>query len=195
LLLAPVLTEIGRLEKLVKDLLLYSKPCQAAARRFDCHEFAAGLQPFVADVIGKRAIRFEIECEAFEIKTDPDLLKELLLNLLRNAVEALALMEEGSVRLRASAGPPLVIAVEDNGPGMTPTVEGHLFEPFYTTKASGTGLGLSVARKLAQALGAELQFRPIAPHGTRVELRFEAEHDHDGGGAKGRINYGTYTDH
>ena len=92
--------------KLVKDLLLYSKPCQAAARRFDCHEFAAGLQPFVADVIGKRAIRFEIECEAFEIKTDPDLLKELLLNLLRNAVEALFNVNVLKVRTQTRKGKP-----------------------------------------------------------------------------------------
>ena len=180
-----MLTEIGRLEKLVKDLLLYSKPCQPAVERIDWDDFASGLRPFVADAIGNRAIRFDCESEGFEFETDPDLLKELLLNLLRNAVEALVLAEQGSVRLLAHAGPPLLIAVEDDGAGMTESMKGHLFEPFYTTKASGTGLGLSVARKLAQTLGADLQFRPVEPHGTRAELRFAA----------GRVTHGTYSDH
>jgi two-component system sensor histidine kinase HydH len=191
-LLAPVLTEIGRLEKLVKDLLLYSKPCQAAVQPFDWGGFARSLRPFVVDVIGRRAIRFDCEPEAFAIETDPDLLKELLLNLLRNAVEALALADAGVVRLYASAGPPLVIVVEDDGPGMAKAVHGHLFEPFYTTKASGTGLGLSVARKLASVLGADLEFNPLQPHGTRVEVRFGNGHGAD---SPGEVTHGTYSDH
>jgi two-component system sensor histidine kinase HydH len=183
-LLAPVLTEIGRLEKLVKDLLLYSKPCQPGVQRIDWSEFASGLRPFVADAIGGRSIRFDCEADDFAFETDPDLLKELLLNLLQNAVEALALADRGAVRLRAVAGPPLWIAVEDDGPGMQEPIQEHLFEPFYTTKASGTGLGLTVARKLARTLGAELQFRPLEPHGTCAELRFTT----------GKVTHGTYSD-
>jgi two-component system, NtrC family, sensor histidine kinase HydH len=185
LLLAPVLTEIGRLEKLVKDLLLYSKPCEAAVQRVEWRDFEAGLRPFVTDAIGTRPITFECESESFGFETDPDLLKELLLNLLRNAVESLALADAGSVRIRAEVGPPLFIAVEDDGPGIAKAMNGHLFEPFYTTKASGTGLGLSVARKLAVTLGAELRFHPLEPQGTRAELLFGA----------GKVTYGTYSDH
>ena len=184
LLLAPVLTEIGRLEKLVKDLLLYSKPCEAAVQRVEWRDFESGLRPFVADAIGTRSIVFECDSGSFGFETDPDLLKELLLNLLRNAVESLALADEGSVRIRADAGPPLRIAVEDNGAGMAKTMNDHLFEPFYTTKASGTGLGLSVARKLAGTLGADLCFHALEPHGTRAELIF----------APGKVMYGTYSD-
>jgi len=163
--------------------------------RFDWADFATGLRPFVADVIGKRSIGFTCDSEAFEIETDPDLLKELLLNLLRNAVEALALAGEGSVRLRATAGPPLVIAVEDDGPGMAESMNGHLFEPFYTTKASGTGLGLSVAHKLADALGADLKFRSMTPHGTRAELRFSSSHNLNETSSTSKFTHGTYSDH
>jgi signal transduction histidine kinase len=99
-------------------------------------------------------------------------------------VEALAPAGEGEVRLSVTPGPPLRIAVEDNGPGMGPAVNAHLFEPFYTTKAAGTGLGLNVARKLAESLGAELSFHPVEPHGTRAELRF----------ARGKVKHGTYSD-
>jgi len=191
-LLAPVLTEIGRLEKLVKDLLLYSKPCQARVNRFDWAGFARGFRPFVDDVIGPRSVRFECDAGAFEIETDPDLLKELLLNLLRNAVEALTVAESGVVRLHADPGPPLVITVEDDGPGIAEGVRTHLFEPFYTTKASGTGLGLSVARKLAQALGADLEFHPLDPHGTRAEVRFL---NSQLSVSAGIVTHGTHTNH
>ena len=57
--------------------------------------FRNGLSPFVADAIGKRPIVFDCKAETFEFETDPDLLKELLLNLLRNAVEATGAMEDG----------------------------------------------------------------------------------------------------
>ena len=72
-----------------------------------------------------------------------------------------------------------MIAVEDDGPGMAEAMNGHLFEPFYTTKASGTGLGLSVARKLAEALEADLRFMPYesARHARRAAfLRTRERH-------------------
>jgi signal transduction histidine kinase len=194
-LLAPVLTEIGRLEKLVKDLLLYSKPCPAALQRIDWGELSIALRPFVDDLIGKRSIRYECDSETFEVHSDPDLLKELLLNLLRNAVEAMPQGAGGSVRLLASPGPPLVIAVEDDGPGMAEVMNDHLFEPFYTTKASGTGLGLSVARKIAQSLGADLLFSPLVPHGTRAEVRFLPGRHLQNTDSVGKVTHGTYTDH
>jgi signal transduction histidine kinase len=184
-LLAPVLNEIGRLEKLVKDLLLYGKPCQPEWHWIEWGSIGRDLQPFVANAIGARPFRYQCVAEDFEFETDPDLLKEALLNLLRNSVEALGQSEKGEVRLRVVPGPPLIIAVEDDGPGMTEAMNGHLFEPYYTTKASGTGLGLSVARKLVESLRGELRFVPVEPHGTRAELRFP----------QAQVRHGTYSDH
>ena len=184
-LLAPVLNEIGRLEKLVKDLLLYGKPCQPELKWVEWNNVERDLQPFVAHTIAGRPFRYRNIAENFELETDPDLLKEVLLNLLRNAAEALGQCEDGEIRIRVNAGPPLVIAVEDDGPGMAEAMNGHLFEPYYTTKASGTGLGLSVARKLVESLQGELRFVPIEPHGTRAELRFP----------QAKVRHGTYSDH
>jgi signal transduction histidine kinase len=181
-LLEPVLDEIGRLEKLVKDLLLYSKPIRPSLRWVAWATLCSELRPFVVECIGEYALSYRLESSDLEIETDPDLLKEILLNLLRNSVEALAINGDGEVRLELAPGPPLRITVEDTGPGMAPSLNEHLFEPFYTTKAAGTGLGLNVARKLAQSLGAELTFEPVPPHGTRAELRF----------AHGQVQHGTY---
>ena len=184
-LLAPVLNEIGRLEKLVKDLLLYGKPRKPEFRWVEWATIEQELEPFVANAIGGRPLRYECAAENFEFETDPDLLKEVLLNLLRNAVEALAQSYEGKVRIRVATASALVIAVEDDGPGMGAAMNGHLFEPYYTTKASGTGLGLSVARKLAESLGGDLRFLPLDPHGTCAQLEFP----------QAKVRHGTYSGH
>jgi two-component system sensor kinase FixL len=66
----------------------------------------------------------------------------------------------------------MVIAVEDDGPGLPAPIRSQMFAPFVTTKASGTGLGLSISKKVVESLGGELQFLPRTPQGTRAEMVF-----------------------
>lgn len=171
-LLEPVLDEVRQLERLVRDLLLYGRTPQPDARPLEWQVLAAELEAHARDAIGQRPIRFVCPREAWRLRTDPDLLKQALMNLIRNAVEALEGAEGGEVRVSLTPGPRggAVIAVEDNGPGIPEHIRGKLFQPFHTTKAFGTGLGLSIARKLAESLGGELRLEPAAPHGTRAEL-------------------------
>jgi signal transduction histidine kinase len=173
-LLEPILAEIRRLEKLVADLLLYGRPPAPSLRSTEWQALAAELEAYAREAIGQRPIRCTASGEAWRFQTDPDLLKQALLNLVRNSVEALEETGGGEVRLKASrgSGGGLVIAVEDNGPGLPEQVRARLFEPFQTTKASGTGLGLSIARKLVAALGGRLELTPLNPHGTRAQLVF-----------------------
>jgi two-component system NtrC family sensor kinase len=82
-------------------------------------------------------------------------LRQVLFNLLKNAAEAAG--PTGQVKTRIEAGPAqVVLEIEDSGPGLPPGSEGHLFEPFYTTKAQGTGLGLAVSKAIVLAHGGEL---------------------------------------
>lgn len=176
-LLEPVLDEIHRLEKLVADLLLFGRPQQLAVRAVDWAEYSRELEAYVAEAIGERDIRFERQAGALTLETDPDLLKQVLLNLLRNSVEAVAGTPGAEVRLAASQSRGgTVITVEDNGPGFAPAVKDKLFEPFTTTKASGTGLGLPVARKLTEALGGRISIQPREPGGVRVEIVLPDNH-------------------
>ena len=91
---------------------------------------------------------------------DPALLEQILLNLIKNAIEALP--PGGHVRLTTGVDEGMAfISVADDGPGLSPEIQAYLFNPFTTTKGTGgTGLGLVVSRRLARALGGELAYVP-----------------------------------
>lgn len=167
-LVAPILAETSRLEDLVKDLLLYGRPPEPALRAVNSAEIAAMMESHARHGIGGRAVEYESQVEAVAFDTDPAMLEQALLNLLRNAVEAAG--EKGRVGLRISADSRWVrFTFSDSGSGFSEEARARLFEPFFTTKASGTGLGLSITRKLAQALGGELTIS--SEGGTKAVIR------------------------
>jgi two-component system C4-dicarboxylate transport sensor histidine kinase DctB len=96
------------------------------------------------------------------VNTDADLVEQVLLNLLKNAIEALP--PGGTVTLATGHDASGVfIDIVDDGPGLAPDVQSHLFQPFVTSKGTeGSGLGLAVSRRLARTLGGDLLLRPTA---------------------------------
>jgi two-component system sensor kinase FixL len=151
---APIVTEIlarlDALSALLKDLLLFARPPQP---KFGTTDMMAVLRP-VADLLSKdpswAAVKVEISGEAPAILGDTELLKIVFQNLFINAAQAM----EGSGTVRATvaaaADDALVVRVADEGPGITPAVRKTLFQPFQTTKARGTGLGLLTAKRLVE---------------------------------------------
>ena len=173
-LLEPILSETGRLEGLVNDLLLYGRPPAPSLRMAKWEESLGPLRAHAQQIIGTRDIRFLSDNPGLEWETDPHLLQEALLNLIRNAADAIGDAPGGVVRLEIhSHGPKgLTLSVIDNGPGMSEAARSRLFEPFFTTKAFGTGLGLAITRRLVQSLGGELSMNPGKPRGVEAVLRF-----------------------
>jgi len=173
-LVDPIVEEARRLENLVNDLLLYGRPPVPEIRAAAWRETLAPLEADARHAIGDRGIRFSAAASELVWDTDPRLLRQALLNLVRNALEAAAEGEGGEVRLEVHAGADggLELAVIDNGQGIPDAVRDRLAEPFFTTKASGTGLGLAITRKLAESLGGKLTLEGAEPHGTRAVLSF-----------------------
>ena len=167
-LLEPVLDEARRLERLVSDLLLYSRPPAPLMRDCAWDDIARSMLTITP--------KARLANAPIQFRTDPDLLRHVLANLVRNATEATAGVADAFVDVWASAPDSTVlIVVEDNGPGIPEGEQDRVFESFYTTKSFGTGLGLPIAKSLTAALGGELLLRPREGGGTRAELRLPLE--------------------
>ncbi|WP_158751802.1 PAS domain-containing sensor histidine kinase [Acidobacterium sp. S8] len=119
-----------------------------------------------------------VEVQPVNLTADADQIEQLLINLVKNAVEAAVndreeagLVSEPSVTIRSRvAGDMVSIFVEDNGPGLTNP--GNLFVPFYTTKTNGSGVGLVLARQIAEAHGGSLELRNrVDAIGCQAEVR------------------------
>ena len=100
-------------------------------------------------------------------------LQQLLLNLVLNAMEALSDTNGGERTVVVSTrrtDRAVEVFVDDSGPGLRPGTEGLIFDPFYTTKRSGMGMGLSIARSIVHAHGGEISARNNAPRGARFHF-------------------------
>lgn len=147
--------EIRRLDQLVNDLQRFARP---SASRTETLEFGAWLE-----AVGPRLARnFEstelvLRSQAnLQLSTDPVLLEEILVELIKNAHEA-AGEEDLRLNLRVCAvSSGAELHVQDNGPGIPARDAEQIFEPFHSTKARGSGLGLAVARRHAETLGGSL---------------------------------------
>lgn len=148
-----------RLERLVSDVLQLNRRDRAAADRV---ALKAWLAAFVEDFAANEAVpasrfRLEMQHEA-TIEFDREHLRQVLWNLLRNAVHH-APPRDGGVRIALNAyGDQVELSVIDDGPGVARAIQGQLFEPFFTTESKGTGLGLYLARELCAANRALLEY-------------------------------------
>jgi signal transduction histidine kinase len=172
-LLSLTRSEIGRLERLVTDFLQYAKPrplelcvMPAGSLLHRCRELMLG------EAL-ERGVRLEVEDRSAGalISVDEEQMKQLVLNLVQNA---LAATEESSrepeVRLIARREPgKVLLEVLDNGGGISGDME-KVFEIFYSTRKGGTGLGLAVVRRIAENHGGEITIQSTPGVGTRFQV-------------------------
>jgi two-component system nitrogen regulation sensor histidine kinase NtrY len=136
----------------------------------------ARLQRLLAEELKTRdiALTAQVEPETLEITADADLIDQALINLIRNAMDALRDTPAGRITLTAtqdSAGRP-VITVADNGPGIPADQRERIFVPFFTTKRQGSGVGLTLVRQIASVHGASVAITDTPGGGATVIMRF-----------------------
>jgi len=122
------------------------------------------------------SLEVRIESRPLEIETDPRHLHQILANLCENAlIHGRCPGEPVRIQLRLGRGQDpdqIHLEVEDAGPGIDPKIARDIFSPFFTTRSQGTGLGLYIARQLAESNGIQLSYRPASPQGSRFILSF-----------------------
>ncbi len=119
-------------------------------------------------------LELEIEAEDARIRVDPGHLHQVLTNLCQNAVEHGGSETPVRVQLRRGDRGVIWLDVLDQGPGIDPETAEQMFEPFYTTASSGTGLGLYIARELCEMNQARLSYQRPPEGGSRFRIRFTA---------------------
>lgn len=150
-----------RLDRIIEDVLSISRRGAAEPQRIDASRFLREVLDELNAQSGVDASRIvcRIECEQ-PIWFDAGHLRQVLLNLVGNALRH-AGPQAGSVCVSwIQQGDRPALEVSDTGAGVAPESRAHLFEPFFTTQAKGTGLGLHLARELCSANGATIRYRP-----------------------------------
>jgi signal transduction histidine kinase len=123
-------------------------------------------------------VRLEVQCVGVNltVRADPQQIEQVLINLVKNAAEALAELErsDGRIVLRGARDDRgrVLIQVVDNGPGIDPKQVDDIFLPFFTTKRSGSGVGLSVSRQIMALNKGLLTVKTAPGSGSEFTLRF-----------------------
>ena len=176
-LLEPVLEEVVRLERLVNDLLLYGRPVAPAVRETHWNSLAEQLEVNARQLADGRRVNVAVEPAACRFRTDPDLLRRALLNLVRNAVEAAAESptRRSGWRWPRTAAEARSVTVEDNGPGIPERGSPATLRavPHYQGQRHGARpVDYQEAGRGARRAPRTARCRP--PRGTRGRIRFPA---------------------
>jgi PAS domain S-box-containing protein len=172
--------EIRRLSTLVKDFLVFARPNPPQRRPSSLHAVCERVLAMAgpdASVVGARLER-DFAAEDPVAAIDPEKIEQALLNLVRNAVDAVAAVGGGRVVLRTRRAPRTVLVeVEDEGPGL-PAPDAPIFDAFYSTKPHGTGLGLAIVHRVVSDHEGTVDVESRPGHTVfRVTLRRVTEFD------------------
>ena len=165
---ARIRSELAALSKVVEEFLDYARTRPPVREEVGLGRLLAEVVELSAPLATARQVALSSEGDG-AVRADREQLRRALLNLVRNAVEAAP--AGSAVELFARSGEAeVVIEVRDRGPGLGPEAREGLFRPFFTTKERGTGLGLALAKKVADAHGGALELLDREGGGTVARL-------------------------
>ncbi len=164
--------ETDRLGNLINALLAFARPVQISPAEVPIAELFERAVNVTAPEISAKHVRVNRHAgaELGAIRVDPDLMGQVFVGLVANAVAAVAPGGEVSLDARSN-GASVELAVTDSGPGVPPELRARVFEPFFTTRAEGVGLGLAIARQIVEAHGGVIDVDASAGGGARFWVR------------------------
>jgi signal transduction histidine kinase len=171
--------EVDRLNGVTEEYLRFARLPKPVMAREDLNDVLGGLLDFVAPEMAAAgvAVRRELAARLPPILADEGQLRAAFLNLLRNSREAMASGGTVTVRTRPAGGDGVEAEVEDDGPGIPAETLDRIFDPFYSTKAGGTGLGLAFSLQVVEEHGGSIRCRSEPGRGTAFVVRLPAAAD------------------
>ncbi|MDP6978982.1 MAG: HAMP domain-containing sensor histidine kinase, partial [Myxococcota bacterium] len=172
------LEELDRVERSISHLLKYARDEDFRFEPVSLPDIIDSAVASVQDRVESQHVEVDIEVSApCTMRGDAEKLRRVVVNLLRNAMDAFdeARVEMPCIVIMAGenlAGSEVWLRFRDNGPGMAPEVRDRIFDPFYTTKQDGTGLGLALSKKLVESHGGSMEVQELAGAGSEFLLTF-----------------------
>jgi two-component system, sporulation sensor kinase E len=162
--------EIQRLDAILKQFLHAVRPTTPRRESGDLnailHQTLTLLEPDIAS--RGISVNLDLSKNMPAALIDPDQFQQVFYNLIRNAYQAIA-GEEGLIEIRTrSTDTDFLVSISDNGTGIPPEQMGSLFEPYRTTKSTGTGLGLLIVRRIIREHGGEIEIQSQPQQGTNI---------------------------
>jgi two-component system sensor histidine kinase AtoS len=172
-LLAESDREIERVEKLMHELVTFASPDKPKIEILDLKTEVQSLLDFINREMTRQhiVIATHFASTSAHVRFDADRLRQIMLNLMQNAEQALR--GPGKIDISISSDAERVsLRVADNGPGIPEEDRQRIFEPFYSTKANGSGLGLALVRRFVTEADGAITCESNSPKGTifRIEL-------------------------
>lgn len=165
--------EASRLERLLSEILQYAKPQVLQLAELELNEFIHKLLATVREMpeAQERQIKFIPASSVVKILGDNDKLKQVFINLIRNACEAVSAGEVINWNVDDSATDHAYISIHNGGEPIPPDVLPKLTQPFCSTKSGGTGLGLAITKRIINAHGGDLSIQSTPELGTIVSIK------------------------
>lgn len=170
--LSVVLKEIDSINKVIQQLLDFSRPRHSQWQQVSLNALVEETLVLVQTAGVQARVDFisELDNELSPISADRELLKQVLLNILINAVQAIS--ARGKIRIRTwqYSDSQQAISIEDTGCGIDLSLQKKIFDPFFTTKASGTGLGLALSQRIINAHQGDIRVTSLPGYGATFTL-------------------------
>lgn len=166
-----ILDEINRLEVIINGLLDFARPMELALKPTRVTDVMNDVLKFMEADMRHRKIQLinRVDEELPEVMLDADRMKQVFMNVILNSMQAMP--EGGELVINYhydSENCSVQVNISDTGIGMSQEVLEHAFEPFFSTKSGGAGLGLANVRKIVEQHGGDIQMETAAGQGTKV---------------------------
>ncbi|OIN99450.1 MAG: hypothetical protein AUJ49_11145 [Desulfovibrionaceae bacterium CG1_02_65_16] len=166
-----IIEESKRLDGILKSILTFARPVEPGRGVTDLNDIVRDTMELMGLACENQGIvpTLKLAEDLPQVKAGPELIKQCLINLVKNAVEAMP--EGGRLAVRTAMGHThVLLEVEDTGHGIPPEIRDKIFSPFFSTKGRGSGLGLSMTKKTLDDIGGTVELFSVPGEGTRVTL-------------------------
>jgi signal transduction histidine kinase len=165
-----IIDEADRVAAQLNEFINYSRPREVRRVAVNVNSIVAEVARALNYDIEEKKVQLQVQAEPLVIEADEQLLRQALFNLVLNAVQAVPVNGQITVRAGRGNGSGAFLEIADNGPGVAPEHRDEVFKPYFTTQEKGTGLGLAVVQQIVLAHGWEIACLPNQPGGALFRI-------------------------